>query len=117
MHNELTDDEMVGRLLADLEAVENLPDGKEKIGKGHIICHRHWHKAHLQDPDLSFREAASRYCNVKPNKAFITLWNGIEAVTFSNNSVMTPEEQELVASNLNKWFAAKGIKAVSIGTV
>ena len=117
MENELTADEMIDRLINALESVEHLPEGKEKIGKGHIICHRYWHKVYIQDPDLSFREAASRYCNVKPNKAFITVWNGVEAVTFSNNDVMTPEEQELVTSNLNKWFAAKGIKSVTIGIV
>lgn len=98
--------EEVETLLNAIDAVNALPDGKEIIGKGHIICHAAWHKNRAKN--LSFTEAAKRYCPGKSKDAAITVWNGREAVTFTQESNVPPERVDRLQKELNSWLTSKG---------
>lgn len=99
-------EEQIETLIAAVDAVNALPDGKEIIGKGHIICHSAWHENRVSD--LSFAEAAKRYCPGKRRDAAITVWNGREAVTFTQESNVPPERVDRLQKELNSWLTSKG---------
>lgn len=115
-------EEEVEILLDAIDAVNALPDGKEIIGKGHIICHSAWYKNRAET--LSFAEAAKRYCPGKSKNAAITVWNGRKAVTFTQESdlppdqidriQLPPEQVDRIQRELNSWLTSHGYDSLSV---
>lgn len=101
-------EEDIETLLAAVDAVNDLPDGKEIIGKSHIICHVMWFNNRVEEEELSFAEAAKRYCPGKSKNAVITVWDGIEALTFTHEENISPEQKDRIQKELNSWLTSKG---------
>lgn len=91
-------------LVSVLEAVHQLPSGYERIGRGHIICHQIWYALKLQAADLTFSEAARRYCGGKPKNAAITILYGdhVEHLTLTQES--GEELKDACNRNLDQFF-------------
>lgn len=106
------EDEALRVFLAALEAVSHIPDGKEIIGRGHIICHNAWFEKRAEH--LSFSKAAKLYCPGKVKDAAITVWNGLEATTYTSSGVLSEEQAERLGEDLNQWFKGEGIESQSI---
>lgn len=107
-------DETLRVFLLALEAVSHLPDGKEIIGKGHIICHNAWFQKRIEEPGLNFREAAKLYCPGKASSAVITVWNGEEAVSHNQTGHLSDAQKQKLEGDLNAWFRSKGLDSQSI---
>lgn len=107
-----TKEEIIEHSIAFIKAVNALPDGKEIIGKGHILCHSAWYKNRAEN--LSFAKAAKRYCPGKSKDAAITVWDGIEALTFTQESVLPPEQADRIQREFNSWLTSHGYGSQSI---